>query len=56
MEAGTLFQIRNDSRLQVEQLMEAIKLHKDEVWGFVYDDAQTLVTQIKLGIKQQLFK
>ena len=55
MEAGALFRIQNDSHLRVEQLMEAIKLHKDEFGGYAYDDKQNLVTQIIQALKQQLF-
>ena len=54
MEAGTLFRIRNDSRVRVDQLMEAIKLRKEKVGGNAYGDTQTLVTHIKRGLEKHL--
>ena len=56
MEAGALFHIHNESHLWVDKLMEAIKLRKDKVGGYAYDDAQILITQIKLGLEQDIFE
>ena len=36
--------------------MEATKLHKDKVGRYAYDNAQTLVTQLKQGLEQKLFE
>ena len=37
-------------------MMEAIKLHKEKVGGYAYDDAQIFITQIKLGLEQDIFE
>ena len=56
MYGGALFRVRTEARTRVLTEMLEIRLHKNEVGGYTYNDANTLLTQIKRVLEQQLFK
>ena len=47
MEGGALFRVRTEARTRVLTEMSEIRLHKTEVGGYAYNDANTLITQIE---------
>ena len=56
MDGGTLFRVRTETRTSVLTEMLEIRLHKNEVGSYAYNDAYTLTTQIKCVIEQHLFE
>ena len=55
MDGGALFRVRTKARTRVLPEMSEIRLHKNEVGGYTYNNANTLITQIERVLKQQLF-
>jgi hypothetical protein len=47
MEGGALFKVRSEAKEQVLAAFAAIDICKNEVGGYAYNDANTLVTEIK---------
>ena len=47
MDGGALFRARTEARTRVLTEMLEICLHKNEVGGYAYSDANMLLTQIK---------
>ena len=56
MDSGALFRVRTEARTRVLTDMLDIRLHKNEVGGYTYNDVNTLITQIEHVLKQQLFE
>jgi len=56
MEGGALFKIRSEAKEQVLAAFAAIDILKNEVGGYAYNDANTLVTEIKCVLAEQLFE
>ena len=56
MDGGALFSVRTEARTMVLTEMSEICLHKNEVGGYAYNDANTLLTQIERVLKRQLYK
>ena len=56
MDGGALFRVRTEAITRVLTDMPEIRLHKNEVGGYAYKDANTLITQIERVLEQQLFK
>ena len=46
MDGGALFRVHREARTRVLTEMSEIRLHKNEVGGYAYNDANTLLTQI----------
>ena len=46
MDGGALFHIRMEARTRVQTEMLEIRLHKNEVGGYAYNDTHTLLTQL----------
>ena len=51
MDGGALFRVCTEARTRVLTEMSEIRLHKNEVVGYAYNDANTLLTQIKRVLK-----
>ena len=56
MDGGTLFRNRIEAITRVLMEMLEIRLHKNEVNGYAYNDANMLLTQIEHIIEGQLFE
>ena len=56
MDDGTLFRVRTEARTRILTEMSEIRLHKNEVGGYAYNDANTIITQIKRVLERQLFE
>ena len=56
MDGGALFHIRMEARTRVQTEMSEIRLHKNEVGGYAYNDANMLLTKIERLLERQLFK
>ena len=56
MDGGALFRVRTEARTRVLTEMSEIRLHKNEVGGYAYKDANTLITQIERILERQLFE
>ena len=56
MNGGALFPIRTEARARVLAEMSTIILHKNEVGGYAYNDATTLVTQAEQVLERQLYE
>ena len=56
MEGGALFKVRSEVKERVLAAFTAIDLRKNEVGGYAYNDANTLVTEIKRVLAEQLFE
>ena len=56
MDDGALFRIRTEARTRVLTEMSEIRLHKNEVGGYAYNDANKLISQIERVLKRQLFE
>ena len=56
MDEGSIFCVRTEARARVSLEMADIKLHKNEVGGYVYNDARICVTQVKRVLEQQKFE
>jgi hypothetical protein len=56
MEGGALFKVRLGAKERVLVAFTAIDIRKTEVSGYAYNDANTLVTEIKRVLAEQLFE
>ena len=56
MNSGALFCIYTEARTRVLTEMSEIRLHKNEVGRYAYNDANTLLTQIKRVLDRQLYE
>ena len=56
MDGGALFLVHTEARTRVLTEILEIRLHKNEVGGYAYNDANTLLTQIERVFKWQLFE
>ena len=56
MDGGALFRVRTDARARVLAEMAKIILPKNEVGGYAYNDATTLITQVERVLKRQLYE
>ena len=56
MDGGSIFRVRTEACARVSLKMAHIKLHKNEVGGYAYNDAQICVTQVKQVLKRQIFE
>ena len=56
MEGGALFKVRSEAKERVLAAFTAIDLHKNKVGGYAYNDANTLITEIKRVLAEQLFE
>ena len=46
MDGSALFRVRTEAITRVPMEMSEIRLHKNEVGGYAYNDVNTLLTQI----------
>ena len=51
-----MFRVRSDSQARVKAQMQEISIHKNDVGGYEYNAAVTLVKQINLVLGQHLFE
>ena len=56
MYGGALFRVCTEARTRVLTEMSEIRLHKNEVGGYAYNDANTLITQIERVLKRKMFE
>ena len=56
MEGGALFKVRSEAKERVPVAFTAIDLHKNEVGGYAYNNANTLITEIERVLAEQLFE
>ena len=56
MDGGTLFRVCIEARNRVLTKMSEIRLHKNKVGRYAYNDANTLLTQIEQVLERQLFE
>ena len=56
MNGGALFRVRTEARNRVQTEMSDIRLHKNEVGSYAYNDAITLLIHIKRILKRQLYE
>ena len=56
IDSGALFRVHVEARTRVLTERSEICLHKNEVGGCAYNDANTLITQIERVLERQLFK
>ena len=45
MDGGALFRVRTEARTRVLTEMSEIRLHKNKVGGYAYNDVNTLITK-----------
>ena len=55
MDGGEIFCVRTDARTRVELEMGDVMLHKNELGGHVYNDAQICLIQIERVLARQIF-
>ena len=53
MDGGALFRVCTEARTRVLTVMLEIHLHRNEVGGYDYNDAKTLIIQIERVLKRQ---
>ena len=56
MDSGALFRVRTEARTRVLTEMSEIRLRKNKVGGYAYNNANTLLMQIKKFLDWQLYK
>ena len=56
MEGGALFKVRSEAKERVLAAFAAIDILKNEVGGYAYNDANTLITEIERVLAEQLFE
>ena len=56
MDGSTLFFVRTEAITRVLTEMSEIRLHKNEVSGYAYNNANTLITQIERVLEWQLLE
>ena len=55
-DGGALFRVCTEARTRVLTEMSKLRLHKNEVGGYAYNDGNTLLTQIERVLERQLFE
>ena len=55
-DGGALFHVQSDAQARVKVQMQDISIHKNNVGGYEYNAAVTLIKQINGVLEQQLFK
>ena len=55
-DGGALFRVRSDAQARVKAQMQEISIHKNDVGGYEYNAAVTLIKHINRVLKQQLFE
>ena len=55
-DAGALFRVRSDAQAHVKAQMQEILIHKNDVGGYGYNSAVTLIKHINRVLEQQLFE
>ena len=56
MDGGAIFSVRTEARTRVLTEMLDIRLHKNEVGRYAYNNANTLLTQIERVLERRLFE
>jgi hypothetical protein len=56
MEGGALFKVSSEAKERVLAAFTAIDLRKNKVGGYAYNDANTLITEIKRVLAEQLYE
>ena len=56
MDGGAIFCVRDYARKAVTADTTALRLHKNKVGGYAYNDANTLLTKIERVLEWQLFE
>ena len=56
MDGGILLCVRTEASIRVLKEILEICLHKNEVCGYAYNDANTLLTQIERVLERKLFE
>ena len=56
MNGGALFRVRTEERNRVLMEISEIRLRKNKVGGYAYNDTNTIITQIERVLEQQLFE
>ena len=56
MDGGGIFRVHDYARKAVTGDMTALRLHKNEVGGYVYNDAAVLCNQINRVMERQCFE
>ena len=56
LDGGVLFRVLSDAQARVKAQMQEISINKNDVGGYKYIDAVTLIKQINRVLEQQLFK
>ena len=56
MDGSALFRVQTDARDRVKTEIGQLELPKDDVGGYEYNTAVTLIKQIDRILKQQLFE
>ena len=56
MDGGALFRVCTEARTRVLTEMSEIRLHKNEVVGYTYNNANTILTHIKGVLERQLYE
>ena len=56
MDGGAFFRVSMEARTRVLTEISDIRLHKNEVGGYAYNDVNTLFMQIERFLKIQLYK
>ena len=54
-DGGALFRVRSDAQSRVKAQMQEISIQKNNVGGYEYNAAVTLIKQINRVLEQQLF-
>ena len=49
------FRVRSDTQVRVKTKMQEISIHKNDVGGYEYNTAVTLIKQINCVLELQLF-
>ena len=55
MDGGSIFCVRAEACARVSLEMADIKLHKNEVGGYAYNDARICMTQINRVVERHIF-
>ena len=56
MDGGALFRVCTEARTRVLTKMFEIRLHKNEVGSYAYNDVNTLLTNIEQVLERQLYE
>ena len=56
MDGGTLFHVRMEARTRVLTEMSEIRLHKNKVCGYTYNNVNTILKQTERVLERQLFE